>query len=135
MTFKVSRFSLFSVKTPEDGVHCYGMFIEGARWCEKQKSLVEQQPKIIINKFPLIHFMVIFKDFCLNVLILIFLNFHSQNCNLNSVKIHGINVHCIRQVKEKESYRQPDIQQILSSQLCLTRPSQMLNIGSNEASL
>ena len=43
---------------PSDGVYIYGLFIEGARWCTNEKSLCEQLPKVIINDFPCIHFLV-----------------------------------------------------------------------------
>lgn len=52
-------FLFFSISQPPvDGVIVYGLFIEGARWCETQKSLVEQLPKVVVNAFPLVHFTV-----------------------------------------------------------------------------
>lgn len=43
---------------PEDGVFVHGLFIEGAKWDKLQKSVVEQDPKAVIYKFPVIHFIV-----------------------------------------------------------------------------
>lgn len=43
---------------PEDGVFVHGLFIEGAKWDKQQKSVVEQDPKAVIYKFPVIHFIV-----------------------------------------------------------------------------
>jgi dynein heavy chain, axonemal len=49
----------FSVKkSPEDGVFVYGLYIEGARWDIEEKTLAEQEPKVVIDEFPMIHFVV-----------------------------------------------------------------------------
>ncbi|CRK98972.1 CLUMA_CG011958, isoform A [Clunio marinus] len=45
-----------SLESPTDGVYVHGLYIEGARWDVKERSLNEQHPKVIINNFPLIHF-------------------------------------------------------------------------------
>jgi Dynein heavy chain C-terminal domain len=50
-TFRIER-------PPDDGVFVYGLFIEGARWDDVENSVVEQLPKVVINDFPLIHFVV-----------------------------------------------------------------------------
>lgn len=61
------RFSI--EKSPADGILAYGLFIEGARWCETQKSVVEQLAKVVVNELPLIHFIV-------SKLIQLFTRFH-----------------------------------------------------------
>lgn len=47
-----------SDEVPEDGINTYGLFIEGAQWSIKDKSLIEQLPKVVINTMPMIHFKV-----------------------------------------------------------------------------
>jgi dynein heavy chain, axonemal len=45
-------------EAPEDGVYIHGLFIEGAKWKVNERSLAEQVPKVLIDEFPCIHFMV-----------------------------------------------------------------------------
>ena len=47
-------------EVPEDGINIYGLFIEGAQWSIKDRSLIEQLPKVVINTMPMIHFKVRF---------------------------------------------------------------------------
>lgn len=44
--------------SPEHGAFIYGLFIEGACWDDDEKTLCEQQPKSVLNEFPMIHFVV-----------------------------------------------------------------------------
>merc|ERR1712098_648319 len=37
---------------PEDGCHVYGMFIEGARWCDKTHLLADAEPKALYSEMP-----------------------------------------------------------------------------------
>ncbi|KAG5675131.1 hypothetical protein PVAND_005060 [Polypedilum vanderplanki] len=50
-------------EAPIDGVNIHGLFIEGARWCFNEKSVVEQIPKVLVDEFPCIHFIPkLYKD-------------------------------------------------------------------------
>ena len=50
---------------PEDGVICYGMFMDGARWNRDLQCIDEQQPAILYDPMPLIHFKPV-KDYALD---------------------------------------------------------------------
>lgn len=39
---------------PEDGSYIHGLYLEGAKWCYKGKSLTESDPKVLFVKFPVI---------------------------------------------------------------------------------
>ena len=41
---------------PEDGVLTYGMYLEGASWNRKTKSLVDQKPGEMFISMPVIYF-------------------------------------------------------------------------------
>lgn len=58
--FFMLKFMLFSRidEPPEDGVYTHGLFIEGARWDGTEMIVVEQLPKVVIEAFPIIHFIV-----------------------------------------------------------------------------
>lgn len=42
---------------PLDGVYIYGIYLEGATWDKKKKSLVDQLPGEMYTLMPLIYFM------------------------------------------------------------------------------
>jgi len=42
--------------SPKDGVYTYGLFLEGAQWDKKKKSIIESQPKVLYSLAPLIWF-------------------------------------------------------------------------------
>lgn len=65
---------------PEDGVYTHGLFIEGARWDNREMSIVEQLPKVVIDEFPVIHFIVSFSFFH-HFLDLIFIHFTAHTPN------------------------------------------------------
>lgn len=73
-------------EAPEDGVFIHGLFIEGAQWSIDEKSVIEQVPKVIVNDFPCIHFIVSENYFCKKKVFQLRekLNFfHSQSFKLN----------------------------------------------------
>jgi dynein heavy chain len=39
---------------PEDGVFCYGLYLEGARWNKTIHMLDESKPKVLYVEMPLI---------------------------------------------------------------------------------
>ncbi|XP_025190774.1 dynein heavy chain 7, axonemal [Melanaphis sacchari] len=45
-----------------DGVYCYGLFIDGARWDMSKMVLEEQLPKVLTNVLPLVRFTPTRKD-------------------------------------------------------------------------
>ena len=45
------------MKTPDAGVYCYGMFLEGARWNYDTHLLQESKPKELYTDVPVIHFL------------------------------------------------------------------------------
>ncbi|XP_050526602.1 dynein axonemal heavy chain 12 isoform X2 [Daktulosphaira vitifoliae] len=49
-------------KVPEDGVYCYGLFLDGARWDRSKMVLEEQYPKILTDILPLVWFIPIRKN-------------------------------------------------------------------------
>lgn len=42
-------------RMPPDGVYVNGLFLEGAKW---RGRLEEQDPKVLVEEVPCIHFMV-----------------------------------------------------------------------------
>jgi hypothetical protein len=40
-------------EAPADGVHTYGLYVEGARWDEGSKQLEESRPKVQYSTQPL----------------------------------------------------------------------------------
>merc|ERR1711871_322953 len=42
---------------PEDGIICYGMYIEGARYCKEKKLLQQSIPGVMFEELPAIHFL------------------------------------------------------------------------------
>jgi dynein heavy chain len=44
---------------PEDGCYIFGIFLEGARWSEEDRSLVDPRPKELFAGCPVIHMMPI----------------------------------------------------------------------------
>merc|ERR1719446_1573804 len=42
---------------PTSGVYCWGLFLEGCRWCNIQHSLAPSLPKQLFVQFPLVHFL------------------------------------------------------------------------------
>jgi dynein heavy chain len=43
------------VEKPEDGCYIYGLFLEGARWDKRLKSLIDPKPKELFSPMPVIH--------------------------------------------------------------------------------
>ena len=43
-------------ESPEDGIICHGMFIEGARWCRDKRLLEPSKPGVMYEELPHIHF-------------------------------------------------------------------------------
>ncbi|VVC44482.1 Dynein heavy chain, domain-2,Dynein heavy chain domain,Dynein heavy chain, P-loop containing D4 domain,P- [Cinara cedri] len=48
--------------SPEDGVYCYGLFLDGARWDRSAMVLAEQFPKVLTDVLPLVWFIPIRKN-------------------------------------------------------------------------
>lgn len=44
-------------ESPSEGVYCYGMFLEGARWNYETHLLDESKPKELYTDVPVIHFL------------------------------------------------------------------------------
>lgn len=42
---------------PEDGCYIYGMFLEGARWCNQKHYITHSKPKELFSDFPFMHLM------------------------------------------------------------------------------
>jgi len=40
---------------PETGCYVYGLFIEGARWCDDGGYIAESQPKVLFSEIPYMH--------------------------------------------------------------------------------
>lgn len=49
-------------QAPSDGVYCYGMYVDGARWDRNAGILVEMLPKVLWDPMPLVWFMPKKKD-------------------------------------------------------------------------
>lgn len=47
---------------PENGVYVYGLFLDGAKWSNKESSLKESRPKQLYSKMPVIHVIPIKKE-------------------------------------------------------------------------
>jgi dynein heavy chain len=45
----------YADKKPEDGVYCFGMFLDGAAWSAEKKSLTESEPKVLYAPCPGVH--------------------------------------------------------------------------------
>lgn len=43
------------VSKPEDGVYLYGLFLEGARWDKRMKTLVDPKAKELFSPLPVMH--------------------------------------------------------------------------------
>lgn len=43
------------VNKPEDGVYLYGLFLEGARWDKRMKTLVDPKAKELFSPLPVMH--------------------------------------------------------------------------------
>ncbi|XP_008197222.2 dynein axonemal heavy chain 3 [Tribolium castaneum] len=52
--FYVTKFEKEAQSVPEIGVHCKGLFLEGARWDRKLLKLNESFPKILFDAIPII---------------------------------------------------------------------------------
>jgi dynein heavy chain, axonemal len=46
-------------ESPQSGVYCYGMFLEGSRWNYETHLLDESKPKELYTDVPVIHFLPI----------------------------------------------------------------------------
>ncbi|EAN93003.1 dynein heavy chain, putative, partial [Trypanosoma cruzi] len=43
------------VESPEEGTIVYGLYLDGARWDAKERTLAESRPKELYVEMPLIH--------------------------------------------------------------------------------
>eukprot|EP00928_Gymnodinium_smaydae_P068047 TRINITY_DN5109_c0_g5_i1.p1 TRINITY_DN5109_c0_g5~~TRINITY_DN5109_c0_g5_i1.p1 ORF type:complete len:4182 (+),score=1201.92 TRINITY_DN5109_c0_g5_i1:1381-13926(+) len=50
-----------SFTKPEYGCYIYGLFIEGARWCDDNGYLEESMPKVLFTEIPYMHWVPIIK--------------------------------------------------------------------------
>jgi len=52
---QIMRKSLVVDSAPEDGVYVYGIFLDGARWSDKNAVLKESRPKQLFDYMPVVH--------------------------------------------------------------------------------
>ena len=45
----------YAEKKPEDGVYCFGMFLDGAAWSAERNALAESEPKVLYSPCPGVH--------------------------------------------------------------------------------
>jgi dynein heavy chain, axonemal len=50
----VNKDTVTAAEKPEDGVYCYGMFLEGCRWNYATCQLAESEPKVLFTPAPTI---------------------------------------------------------------------------------
>ena len=49
------KFYVSRKEKPEDGVYCFGMYLDGAAWSDTKKSLIESEPKVLYAPSPGFH--------------------------------------------------------------------------------
>lgn len=51
-----------TLPTPEEGIHVFGMFIEGCRWDETTRALGESEEKVLYTRCPMMWFKPVLKN-------------------------------------------------------------------------
>merc|ERR1712137_458063 len=52
---KYSKDDVAMAPAPSEGVHVYGLYLEGAAWDRKNNRLYEARPKVLNDSLPVVH--------------------------------------------------------------------------------